>query len=968
MTRVVAWALAGSLLLTGCGRQAPPPPPPAARPTVAAVEPSEADTVILTPDFRAIPGAHATRLLRFSNPAAHEVQVAGSWDYWSAPTPMVPHEGVWELDTAQLHLAIGRYEYKFVSDGVWEPGDNRVLYVNLMGLLERPSDIIYAARLEALDRIDILFRRDPPHTNAVQVRLLPDIPVTSAIWRAARGTHRTMGCAVAGDFVTFTMDEARYDLSLDTNELVTVAGTFNGWRPDGVSGQWQLHDDDNDGAWTGTVRMDGLSVGQLRDDLLFKFVINNERWLPPPVAALNAVPDGRGNLNLRIDPQLSASTVLEVHTAKPLTLSESYIVVVDGLLPGTTFREVSPGGALDGIRSDLPLGPQLGGSGKTTEFRLFAPRASHIELHLYDGPYFRPPEGGDILPPRSAFTMQHRDDGVWDVEVPGLTPGQYYVFHVDGPPGAGEGFSPFARVGDPYARAVAHSDNNSIVIDPLATNDWFSGWSDQGHRMTTLANAVIYETHVRDLTVDPSSGVAEPLRGKYAGVLASAGTGTGLDHLKALGVNTIELMPISEFMNGSNRYDWGYGPTYYFAPEASYAQAPLQGSQYYEFKHLVNDLHRQGFTVIMDVVYNHIGSPNVFQMLDRKYFLRQDQDYNLSNFSGCGNDVRSEAPMMRRLIIDNILYWMREHHVDGFRFDLAELIDMETLLAVRDAARAQNPDVILISEPWSFRGDHRQQLKGKGWAAWNGDFRRVVQRFVRGEGNRDDLVGQIRGCVDSWAATPLQAINYLESHDDMAFADEISSAANRDGRQLSAQDAARNRLGATILFTALGVPMLAEGQEWIRSKQGLHNTFDQGDAVNALRWKERERPEAAETLAYYRALVRLRSSKAGQSFRWTQEIPPDYIDWIRPDDGRAIGYIINGNRKRPGTGFVILLNAADKPVDFNVRFPPGGSWRLIGNGRRMDARGIPEGAPRPLPDGTRTVTVPAGASFIFAGV
>ena len=212
------------------------------------------------------------------------------------------------------------------------------------------------------------------------------------------------------------------------------------------------------------------------------------------------------------------------------------------------------------------------------------------------------------VPPQAVHPLVAAEDGSWSVDVPGLIAGQAYAFRVDGPSGNAEGFDPETPVGDPWALAVAHAENHSLLVDPEAETEWFAGWTDQGFNTPAAEDLVIYETHVRDLTADDSSPVPQALKGTYQGVLASEGTGTGLDHIKAMGYNAIEFMPVQEFTNGTNRYDWGYGPSFYFAPEASYARDPMNGSQYYEFKHLVNELHARGFAVIIDVVYNHLGT------------------------------------------------------------------------------------------------------------------------------------------------------------------------------------------------------------------------------------------------------------------------------------------------------------------------------------------------------------------------
>ncbi len=932
----------------------------------APVAETTTDRVVLTPDVRAVPGVVPTARLRYAHPGARQVSVSGSWDFWAEPVPMTRRGDLWELDVRELNLTVGRYEFKFIADKKWESGENRIFYMNMDGLMERPDGLILAARVETPHRIDVLFRHPLQARTEVAAQLVPPVPLASLRWREPGNAVRTTGYSIAGEFATFYMDERLYELKLRPTDRVVVAGTFNNWRTDGSGGMWALKDEDGDGLWTGTVRLDGLAVPPGGDLPEFKFVVNDRQWLRPPGHAPNAADDGRGNVNLRIDPDISASRVLEIHTESPLDPARRHVLVLEGLGPRPSMRELSPGRWMDDLLSSQPLGVIPDRAAGTTTFRLFAPRASAVEVHLYDGPAFQGPKG--ILPPSDILPMRRDADGTWDVMVPEALFGRYYVYRVDGPQGAGEGFNPHTRVADPYAVAVAHSHNNAIILDREATNRWFTGWTNHEHRTPALADAVIYEAHIRDLTSDASSGVPARWRGSYAGLLATLGTGTGLDHIKALGVNVIELLPPAEFWNGEDRYDWGYGPAFFFAPEASYAQEPLAGSQYYEFKTLVNELHRQGFAVLLDMVYNHMGEDNPFYKIDRKYYFRQDQDYRLHNFSGCGNDLRTEAPMMRRLIVENVLYWMREHRVDGFRFDLADLIDLKTLMDIRDAARAVNPQVMLISEPWSFRGDHRAQLRGEeGWSAWNGDFRYGVWRFVRGEGNRDDLPALVRGSVDSWAATPAQAVNYLESHDDKTFADEVTTDPRGDGRHLSAIDGARNRLGATILFTSLGVPMIAQGQEWIRSKHGIHNTYDQGDAVNALRWNERERPEAARTMAFYRDLIRLRRSPAAAALRWDQAVPDDYFTWVRPADGRALGYIVNGARRYPGAGFIVLLNAADRDVEFDVPFPPG-QWRLISNGQRMEAQGMPWQPVREGSDGRRTVRVPPVSGFILIGM
>ena len=778
------------------------------------------------------------------------------------------------MDLRPLKLDFGRHDFKFLPDGIWEKGENRTLYINEDGLVERPSDIIVSAIQETPTCVDVSFRGDIKLTEHIHVHI-----------RQAGG----------GD------------------EVPVVA----------------------------------------------------TRWLRAPISATNAISDSEGNVNLKLAPKLSSSTFLHVETGEALLLSECYTLIVDGLCSRPAFHTIYPEGVLDALYSSKPLGATLDKQSNRTSFGEFAPRASAVELCIYDGPAFRSVESGALITPATAHAMRSDKDGVWEVRLLGLLTGTYYAFRIDGPSGPGESFDPKQPISDPYARAVAHASNVSIVMDPEETNAWFTGWTDQAHRLPPLEDVVIYETHVRDLTMHESSGVEVAKRGRYAGVSASTGTGTGLDHLKALGINMIEFMPISEFENGTFGHSWGYRPAFYAAPEASYGSAPLEGSQYHEFKALVDDLHRKGFGVILDVVYNHVGTPNVFLGLDRKYYFRQDSEFIFSNFSGCGNDVRTEAPMMRRFIVDNVLYWMREHHVDGFRFDLAELIDMETLREIEKAARALNPDVLLISEPWSFRGDHKRKLKGTGWSAWNNEFRDSVKHFVAGHGDRDRVMRVLQGAVDLWTAHSLQSVNYLESHDDMCLTDELSTDPKNNGTNLTEELAAKSRLGATLLFTALGIPMIAEGQEYLRSKLGLHNTFDRGDAVNALRWTDRDRPLAKLTQDYYAGLARLRGGTSGKAFKVGRSVPRDHYRWILPDEKNAFGYRVNMNRHFGNASFVVLVNASHRTVAFDVDFPDG-NWIGIGDGRQIDEQGIPGMVLPPAGmGGERHVKVPKLSSMIF---
>ena len=884
--------------------------------------------------------------------AVTNVAIAGTWSSWTGRHELAKvGEDLWELDVRTLGARLGRHEFKFIVNAEWEEGANREMPINLDGEIERPPAMIQRAVIDDFRMIRVFFRQSLPKGIAPTATLDPPVPVLWTEVVTEMEDARQTGYLFSQGVVTFLFDPAVYGVEVPRGGKVAVAGNFNGWDGGGWNPQWVLKRGRLKGTWEGSVQLDGMRLPPGEKDLVFKFVVNGTDWLTPPETAPNALADGKGSVNLKLDLFRAGGAEIRVHTEEPLDLTQTYVLKLDGVADRPLGVQATPDGVFFKIRSDKPMGATLDKERNLTVYRIFAPRAKNVWLCFYDRPMavtwtptFK------RFPPAEEYRMRKDPaDGVWEIAMRGLDVGRYYGFRVDGPAGDGESFDPFAVVGDPYGRAAATADGLTIVIDPDATNQWFKGWTDQAWETPDPQDVVIYECHVRGMSVHPSSGAPAAKRGKYAGFMGTKGKGTGLDHLKALGVNTIELLPTSEFSESPDPYNWGYATVYYFAPESSYASDPTNGAAYYEFKQLVNDLHNEGFAVVLDMVYNHVGGPNVFASIDKKAYFRLNPDLSFSNHSACGNDIKTELPMMRKLIVDNVEYFLREFRVDGFRLDLAELIDMETMLQIRDAARAINPKAILISEPWSpGRGENKFQLRGTGWSAWNNDFRYAAKDFARGAGNREWLIEGIFGSVNTWALNPLQPVNYLESHDDMAFMDEISSDPKRDGRKLNDRDVAMNRLAATILFTSLGKAMMYEGQEFLRSKWGIKNTYNRGDAVNAVRWTDRDRPLAKQALEYYRGLIRLRMSPEGATFRVAQRPPRNYYRWILPDNPKLMGYVVNVPDVHAGRGFVVLLNADDREQAISVDLRGDSAWRMIGNGREIDRRGL---APRGWPSG-----------------
>jgi len=668
-------------------------------------------------------------------------------------------------------------------------------------------------------------------------------------------------------------------------------------------------------------------------------------------------------------------------TSTPLDYRKNYEVEIVGL----GRKPLRPMGILDSLYSEKPLGCHF--RGERTVFRVFAPRATKVELDLFRS--YEQEQG-------ERHAMQRDADGVWEASVPRKRLGMYYGYRVSGPAGAGEIFDPSRLIADPYSAAVAtenHYLHKGKTLIFAADYDW------QGDHFVApdWRDLIILEAHMRDLTAHPTAGVDSSLRGSYRGFL-DAHTPGGLNYLKDLGVNAVEFLPVQDFgnlevpykdasapvfntWNPYARNHWGYMTSYFFAPESYYASGASmrpgevsgQDSRAVrEMKDVVRALHRNGIAVILDVVYNHVAQydQNCFKYLDKKYYFRLDGDLKFLAKSGCGNDFKSERPMARRLIVDSVLHWMREYHVDGFRFDIAAMLDWETIDAITEAARKINPDVILIAEPWGGGKYEPAGFSKHGWAAWNDQFRNGIKGqnprdglgFIfgkwQGKNNTKSLKNYVLGTLAERGGLfqkKAHAVNYLESHDDYTLgdfirigcgavaADQVIADVDANAR-LDKVQLRLNRLAALVLLTSQGPVMLAQGQDWGRSKVIAptevpdpnvgridHNSYEKDNATNWLNWQHREMN--ADLVAYYRGLIALR--KAHPAFRRAGKRD---IRFLRSESPFALGYLLKKGNSGDRYDFVVLLNG-------NPQFPaifalPAGNWEVIVDAQRAGTRGL----------------------------
>ena len=588
------------------------------------------------------------------------------------------------------------------------------------------------------------------------------------------------------------------------------------------------------------------------------------------------------------------------------------------------------------------LGPDLGLTwrGPRATLRVWAPTAETLRLRLYAAG-----TGGAAT---ATYAMQKAEGGSWTYTLPAGTAGFYTVqATITG--------KTLAEVTDPYAHAVGLNGQRGAVLDPDLAQP--PGWPDDLRpALKQPTDIVIGEVHVRDLSMHPQSGIRQ--KGKYLGVAQTstrgpAGVSTGLDHLVELGLTHVHLLPTNDFASideaapaRANRYNWGYDPLNYSVPEGSYAtDAADPASRIREFKQMVENLHGAGLRVVLDVVYNHTADAgrSSFEQLVPGYYYRHNPDGTLSNATACGNEIASERPMVRKLIVESVAYWAQQYHTDGFRFDLMGMIDIETMRAVRVALDQQDHSIFIYGEGWTAGSsplpEARRAVKANMGrldriAAFGDELRDGVKGhyahqtepgFTSGQPGLEESVKfgivaatphpqldytKVNYSKAPWANSPAQAINYVACHDDMVLWDKLAVA---NPGTTEAERIKMDLLSNTIVFTSQGIPFLPVGDEFLRTKGGSHNSYNQPDSVNQIDWSRKA--TYAPVYNFYRRLIALR--RAHPAFRLpTAELIQQHLEFLpnlRPgiiayqlkdhaggDTWGNITVIFNGNRSAMG--------------------------------------------------------------------
>lgn len=631
-------------------------------------------------------------------------------------------------------------------------------------------------------------------------------------------------------------------------------------------------------------------------------------------------------------------------------------------------------------------GPDLGltfdREGRGT-LRVWAPTAEALRLRLY--------AAGAGGAPTATHVLTRSTSGTWVLTLPAGTTGFYSVQATI----AGR---EMAEVADPYARAVGVNGRRGAWLDPATASP--AGWAeDLRPKPGAPTDIVIGEVSVRDLSASPQSGIKN--KGKFLGLTETGTTGpggvrTGLSHLQELGITHVHLLPVNDFAAidegqpaSPARYSWGYDPLNYFVPEGSYAtSAEDPVARIREFRQAVQSLHDHQLRVVADVVFNHVADAgtSAFEQLVPGYYFRHEADGKLANATACGNEVASERPMVRKLIVDAVSYWAREYHVDGFRFDLMGVLDLETMRAVRVALDQQDHSIFVYGEGWAAGAsplpEAQRAVKANVGqlpriAAFGDELRDGVKGhyahqaeagFVGGQPGLEESVkfgivaatphpqldyAKVNYSKAPWASQPSQALTYVACHDDRVLWDKLTVAnPTATEAELIQMDALCN----TIVFTSQGVPFLPVGDEFLRTKKGASNSYNLPDSVNQLDWGRKAQYRAV--FAFYRQLLALR--RAHPAFRLpSQELIAQHLEFLPDLPAGTIGYQLKNHAGGDAWATItVLFNGLRQLSTVPV---PAGSYKVVLRGLEINQNGLGE----PLAAGAAGVPLAPTSALIM---
>ena len=894
---------------------------------------------------------------RYQSSTASAVYLAGSFNNWSTTANKLAkgNNGIFSIT---MTLEPGVYEYKFVVDGKWVTDSSN----GQVGGFDGNSLVAVGPAGDSTDStitVKLHFYRTDGNYTGWDLWMWPNggNGAAYALQDDPMGKGKVATITVDGksttalNYIVRKTDWSEREFSDRSIDLSDVAsgtvhfylnsGSETGSRvlgADVIRGTKVVYanlDYDKGKIWVKT----SLPVsGRLAD----AFSVVDPSGNPTDITVTNVVLENNGYA-------LTLSQELDVHQVGDYRIryGESLCAIAtDGLFYSDRFEQdyTYDGNDLGAIWSET-----------STTFKVWAPTAKAVSVKLYESGNYA---AKDLL---STVAMTRGEKGVWMVTVPGNLNGKYYNYSVT--------FSTYTvEATDPYAKSTGANGDRGMILNLDSTDP--AGWSQDisPNQGMSYTDAIIYELHVREYTIDSSSGVKDEWKGKYLGLTQTgtsySGYATGLDHLKELGITHVQLMPVYDYNYGDeyhandwNQYAWGYDPKNYNVPEGLYSTDPFDGSvRVAEFKEMVQTFHENGINVVMDVVYNHAfdGGNFCYNKIVPNYFSRFYGEGNWSNGSGCGNDIATERSMTRNYIVDSILHWVEEYHVDGFRFDLAGLIDTQTINEIADAVHEKYPYVMLYGEGWSsgataVEDGYSLTTQGNAYAVpefsfFNDGIRNAIAGdngnswgFASGAGDKADAIANYFRASNGWSTTPTQAINYVSCHDNYSLMDKL--CISRNGAYWS-ELARMNNLSAAIYMMAQGTPFIYSGEEVLREKKDAKgnrydNAYGTDDYINKIRWSDLVSKEYANVANdYYAGLVEFRKNHAalrcpdGTSAWWN-------VTYHKISEQVILFYIGGDANGEVSDGICIIYNASNTTqwVDLYDKIPAG-NWQACVHGQQ----------------------------------
>ena len=582
-----------------------------------------------------------------------------------------------------------------------------------------------------------------------------------------------------------------------------------------------------------------------------------------------------------------------------------------------------------------------------TLLRVWTPTAKSVEVWIYADDSFKGPS--------TKIEMVQKPKGIFEAYLPGDQHGTIYVYKILFLNNR-ESISV-----DPYARATTVNGMKSVIADLNRTNP--DGWGERLPAFGLPEEAIIYELHIRDFSISETSGIVN--KGKFLGLTEkntqnASGRKTGLDYLIDLGITHIQILPMFDYatVDEANltepQYNWGYDPLNYNVPEGSYSTDPFDPfNRIFELKQMIRTLHENGLRVIMDVVYNHVYDPKD-QALERTvpgYFYRYNADGSLANGTGVGNDTASERHMMRKYIIDSVKYWAKEYHLDGFRFDLMGIHDSVTMNAIREALDKIDPSIIIIGEGWEMSTPLPEDLKASQRNAqampriahFNDSIRVALKGsdfgdekdrgFISGKNYLEDLLlRNIKGAMHlsshSSYVDPEQVIQYVEAHDNLTLYDKLLRSNPDDSEEVRIK---RHTLATSIVLLSQGVPFIHGGQEFLRTKAGVANSYQSPDEINQFEWERVTTFQ--ESVAYVKGLIALRKSEYLFRLHTHEEIDAHFT--MLSENFNIIAFSLTNSEKK----YIVIFNGNRSDVIFRIQ---KGKYAILVEDNQVFLESMPE--------------------------